>query len=83
MTDLDPERIKRRITKLSTSELLDWADVAASGIMRHLDSFRRTPDEAHLGEISLAAVTMGYVVDELAEKLRKAREPLDSASHAE
>lgn len=83
MTNLDPEKVKRRISKLSTSELMDWADVAASGIMRHLDDFRRTPDEAHLGEISLAAATMGYVVDELAAKLRKARESLDSASHAE
>lgn len=82
---MNPERIKKRIASLNTSELLDWANLAVSGMMRHLDDFRRSPDEAHLGEVSLAAVTMGFVCDELAERTRarKAKEQVDSASHGE
>jgi hypothetical protein len=80
---MNPERIRRRIASLSTPELLDWANLAVSGMMRHLDDFRRSPDEAHLAEVKLAAVTLDYVVDDLAERHRKARERLDSASHGE
>ena len=80
---MNPERIKRRIASLSTPELMDWANLAVSGMMKHLDDFRRSPDETHLGEVSLAAVTLGYVVDDLAERTRNARPALDSRGHGE
>jgi hypothetical protein len=82
---MNPEKIKRRIASLTESELMDWANLAVSGMMRHLDDHRRSPDEAHLAEISLAAAAMGYVCDSLAErhKARQGKERLDSDSHAE
>jgi len=79
---IDPEKIRRRVAGLDTENLLMWADNAASGIQRQLDDYRRKPDEAHLAEIKLAAVSMDFVVDELAERLRKEQKPLDESGHA-
>ena len=56
---MDLEKIKARVAKIPTDDLMMWADNAASGMQRHLDDYRRSPDEAYLGEISLAALTMG------------------------
>lgn len=83
MTKLDPDRIRRRLASLDKAGMLVWADAAVSGMMRHLDDFRRTADEQHLGEISLAAAILGLMVDELAERERQARKLLDSGSHPE
>lgn len=80
---MDPEKIRRRVSKIPSADLLLWADNAASGMQRHLDDFRRTPIEDHLGEIKLAALTMDAVVDELATRLKQAREQLDSGDHEE
>lgn len=79
---MTPERIQARVARINTDDLMLWADAAAAGMMRHLDDFRRSRDEAHLGEVSLAALSMGYVVDELASRVRKEREQLDSPGHA-
>lgn len=75
---MDPEKIRRRVAKISTEDLLMWADNAASGMQRQLDDFRRAPAEDHLGEIKLAALSMDVVADELASRLKQAREHLDS-----
>lgn len=62
-------RIRRRVAKMPAEDLMLWAENAASGMMRHLDDFRRAPDVAHLAEIRLAAVSMDAVVEELAKRL--------------
>lgn len=66
-------RIKRRVGMMTPEDLLLWADAAASGMQRQLDDFRRNPDEAHLAEIKLAALSMDAVVDELGVRLRRAQ----------
>lgn len=64
-------RIKRRVEGSDSASLLQWLDMAASGVQRHLDDFRREPDEAHLAEIKLAALTMDAVADELGVRVRQ------------
>ena len=67
-------RIKRRVSMMTPEDLLSWADTATSGMQRQLDDFRRDPVEDHLAEIKLAALSMDAVADELAERLRRARQ---------
>jgi hypothetical protein len=67
-------RMARRVQRMDSSALLEWADLAASGMQRQLDDFRKNPDESHLGEINVALLGMGAVVDELALRMRQARE---------
>lgn len=81
--NLDPEKIRKRVARQTTDDLLTWANVAAAGMQRQLDDFRRAPDESHLGEIKLAALTMDVVCDELATRLQQAREQLDSSEDDE
>lgn len=73
---LDPEKIKARIARMQSADLLLWAENAATGMQRYLDDFRRNPDEAYLGEIKLAAISMDFVVDEMAARLQRNREQL-------
>ncbi len=67
-------RMARRVQRMDSSALLEWADLATSGMQRQLDDFRKHPDESHLGEINVALLGMGAVVDELALRMRQARE---------
>lgn len=80
---LDPEKIRKRVARLTTDDLMLWADNAATGMQRYLDDFRRNPDEAFLGEVKLAALSMDAVVDELALRLKQHREQLARAEQAE
>lgn len=74
---MDPEKIRRRVEKIPTSDLLTWAENSAAGQMRYLDDYRRSPDEAYLGEIALAALSMQIVVEVLGERVRNARNQVD------
>jgi hypothetical protein len=67
-------RVKRRVQTMDTSTLLEWGSLAASGMQRQLDDFRRSPDDSHLAEVNVALISMGAVVDELALRLKQARE---------
>lgn len=62
-------RVKKRVERMDTTDLMSWLDMAASGVQRHLDDFRREPDESHLAEIKLAALSMDAVADELGVRL--------------
>lgn len=64
-------RVKNRVEKMDTTDLMSWLDMAASGVQRQLDDFRKNPDEAHLAEIKLAALSMDAVADELGVRLRQ------------
>jgi hypothetical protein len=66
-------RIARRVAKMTTDDLMLWADNAASGMQRQLDDFRRHPAEDHLAEIKLAALSMDAVVDELGIRLAQSK----------
>ena len=63
---------------MSTDDLMSWADTATYGMQRQLDDFRRKPDEAHLAEIKLAALSMDAVADELSLRLRQQRDTMAS-----
>lgn len=67
-------RIKTRVEKMSTDDLMSWADTALYGMQRQLDDFRRDPDEAHLAEIKLAALSMDAVADELGVRLNQGKQ---------
>jgi hypothetical protein len=73
-------RVKTRVQKMDTSMLLEWASLAASGMQRQIDDFRRSPDEAHLAEVNVALISMGAVVDELAVRLKQQQDSCASGS---
>lgn len=79
----DPEKIRRRVARMDTDDLRSWANSAAVGMQRQLDDFFRSPAEDHLGEIKIATLTMDFVVDELAVRLKQAQESLDEDEHPE
>lgn len=59
------ETAKRRVRKISTSELLEWADVASSAMGRGFSDYRSQDRVESLEEIRLATVTMAALVEEL------------------
>ena len=65
-------RINRRVAMMSTDDLMSWADTATYGMQRQFDDFRKNPDEAHLAEIKLAALSIDAVADELGVRLAQA-----------
>lgn len=67
-------RIRTRVEKMTTDDLMSWAETAVYGIQRQLDDFRRDPDEAHLAEIKLAALSMDAVADELGVRLNQGKQ---------
>jgi hypothetical protein len=69
-TDQDKglERAQARIRRMSSNDLLDWLDVALSGMMRHLENYRRSGDFAHLAELGLAEMTVNMVMSELTDR---------------
>lgn len=60
-------RAQKRVKGMRDAALLDWADAAAPGVMRHLDYYRRTKDGAHLTEASIAVWQLQLVLDQLIE----------------
>lgn len=62
------ERARVRVGKMASNDLLDWLDIALSGMMRHLEVYRRTGDMAHLAEVGLAETTANLVITELLDR---------------
>lgn len=85
MTALTPDvilaRLRNRVAKMDTNDLMVWADVAAMGIQRQLDDFRKKPDERHLSEIHLATISMDAVCEELGIRMAQAKKLLDPGRH--
>lgn len=74
------DRARRRVTRLSDRELLDWAEAALPGMMRHLDAYRRTDDDAHLMELGFAEMQFNFVLTQLLDnRAAKRGEGLTSA----
>jgi hypothetical protein len=61
-------RARRRVTKMSSHELLNWADAAGTGMARAFGDFRRAGEVTSLDEVHGALLALAAVTDEL--KLR-------------
>lgn len=62
------ERARRRVTKITTPDLLLWADQALFGLGRDLDTFRRSGDLASLTEALEASVALRAVLEEVTRR---------------
>lgn len=61
-------RAQKRVKALATTRLVDWLEAALPGMQRHFEAYQRTGDVAHLGELALAHMNVGVVLDELLER---------------
>ena len=59
------KQASRRVRKMSTNDLLNWADVAWSGTAKGFMDYREHGDDASLAEIGLGVITLHAVVLEL------------------
>lgn len=67
-------RLAKRVARMTTDDLMSWADSATYGMQRQFDDFRKNPDDAHLAEIKLAALSIDAVADELGVRLAQSRQ---------
>lgn len=65
-------RAKRRAKKISETSILDWTTACMSGMLRYIEQYQRTGDEAALAEVSMNLGTLNIMVDELVTR-REAR----------
>lgn len=65
--ELDPEleKARKRVSKIATHEILNWADSAGSGMAKAFDDYRKYGEEDSLNEISRAVKQLQAVVEEL------------------
>jgi hypothetical protein len=64
-TDNVREKVTKRVSRLSEGELLEWADVAGSGIARTLRDYQRSHESALLEEAQEAISALQGVIDTL------------------
>lgn len=62
------DRARTRVESMSRARLVDWLEAALPGMHRHFDAYQRSGDPAHLGEMALAHMNVGVVLDELLER---------------
>lgn len=67
-TDTVREKVAKRVVRLSETELLDWADVAGSGIARVLREYQRSHEPELLTEAREAISALQGVIDTLSER---------------
>jgi len=72
-TDNVREKVAKRVSRLSEGELLDWADVAGSGIARTLQDYHRGHEPELLQEAQEAVSALQGVIDTLAERELRAK----------
>lgn len=70
MTEDYAARAKRRAKQLSERAIIDWTTGALGGMLRYMEQYLNTGDEANLAEISMNLGTFHIFLDELI--LRKA-----------
>jgi hypothetical protein len=61
-------RARQRVTKLATYDLLEWADVAGSGMSKAFMDYRRHDNVESLLEVRTALTALSALVDELVER---------------
>jgi hypothetical protein len=64
-------KIEKRVSRLSTPELLTWSDQVIYSIGRNLSSWQRTEDRFHLDEARVAAESIHAILDTLSERYNK------------
>lgn len=69
--DAELERARRRVTRMSTHELLAWADQAGSGMAKAFSDFRREGSLTPLDEIRTALLALTAVTDELTARTER------------
>lgn len=64
---LDPivEKARKRVSTLSTHDILNWADSAGSGMAKAFDDFRKWGEAESLEELEQAVKSLTAVVEEL------------------
>lgn len=67
-TDNVREKVTKRVARLSEAELLDWADVAGSGIARTLREYQRSHEPELLHEAREAISALQGVIDTLTQR---------------
>lgn len=67
--DEEMERVRARVRKIATPDLLLWADQAIFGLGRHLSEFQRHGSEADLEEARIAATALKAVLDDLSRRV--------------
>lgn len=67
-TDTVREKVSKRVSRLSESEMLDWADIAGSGIARTLRDYQKSHEPHLLDEAREAVSALQGVIDTLAER---------------
>lgn len=75
-TDTVREKVAKRVARLSEAEMIDWADVAGSGIARALRDYHRSHEPELLDEAREAISALQGVIDTLHE--RESRAHLDT-----
>lgn len=67
-TDAVRDKAATRVSRIPEDELLDWADVAGSGIARALREYQSRRDPRHLIEAREAVSALQGVIDDLARR---------------
>lgn len=62
------EKCRARVRRMSRTELLDWADVAGSGMAKGFMDYRKHGVVDSLEEIRLSLVQLAALVEELRER---------------
>lgn len=66
-----PERIAKRVTKLTTQDLNIWADQLLYDIGRSLSAVNRDQIEANMKQLSTEAEALHAIVDELNKRMAR------------
>lgn len=61
-------KARKRVARMSTHEMLEWADVAGSGMAKAFGDYRKEGAPEALDEIRQALLALSAVTDELAAR---------------
>lgn len=67
---VEKTKIQKRVEKLSTSELMGWADQAIFGVGRAMSDWQRFNSKDSLDEAILGAEALHEVLKKLKERVR-------------
>lgn len=65
----ETDRVRARVRRIATPDLLSWADQAIFGLGRHLSEYQRHGSEADLEEARMAAHALKEVLDDLHRRI--------------
>jgi hypothetical protein len=68
------DKASKRVQKTTSEQMMLWADLGASGVMRALEDFMQYEDKASLDELTEGVIMLQAVVKELSERYHLTRE---------